>query len=107
MEETAKSIPLGDRMKSYESKERIDPSKPFVMRLDGHAFSNFTRGVHKPYDYNLCQVFAETTKIVMKEYGAELGYTHSDEISLLFYPKRTRGKFSVTPYSCSLTFSRW
>lgn len=90
MEETQESVPLEDRMKSYESKERIDASQPFVMRFDGHAFSRFTRGTHKPYDYNLNQAFAEVTKYLTKELGADLGYTHSDEISLLFWPKRTR-----------------
>ena len=87
------SAPLDDRMKEYEKEftsQKIDSSLPIVMRLDGHAFSQYTRGLHKPYDYNFQQIFAETTKELMKEYRADLGYTHSDEISLLFYPKRTK-----------------
>ena len=84
---------LGDRIKGYESKftgPRIDPSLPFVMRLDGHGFSRFTRGLKKPYDYNFHQAFLNTTMQLMREYQADTGYTHSDEISLLFYPKRTK-----------------
>ena len=87
------SIPLGTRIKGYENVftgPRIDPSKPFVMRLDGLSFSKFTRGVDKPYDYNLHQAFLNTTIELMREYRADTGYTHSDEISLLFYPKRTK-----------------
>ena len=86
-------IPLGDRIKGYEkvfTSTRIDPSLPFVMRLDGHGFSNFTRGLKKPYDYNFHLAFTNTTKELMKEFQADTGYTHSDEISLLFYPKQTR-----------------
>ena len=85
--------PLDERMKEYEkvfTAQKIDPSLPFVMRLDGHAFSKFTRGLHKPYDYNFQKIFEKTTIMLVKEYGATLGYTHSDEISLLFYPKRNK-----------------
>ena len=82
---------LGDRIKKYEQNftgQKIDPSLPFVMRLDGNGFSMFTRGLHKPYDYNFHQAFINTTKLLMKEYQADTAYTHSDEISLLFYPKK-------------------
>src|SRR3989304_6659649 len=63
---------------------------PFVMRLDGIGFSKFTRGLHKPYDYNFHQAFTNTTMQLMKESHAATAYTHSDEISLLFYPKRNK-----------------
>lgn len=85
-------LEVGDRMKRYESvftSVTIDPSKPFVMRMDGHAFSKFTKPLKtngKVYDWNLHVAFYETTKRLMKEFGAVTGYTHSDEISLLFYP---------------------
>lgn len=84
---------LGDRIKGYESiftGPRIDPSKPFVMRFDGHGFSKFTRGLHKPYDYNFHLAMSNTAMILMQEFHADTAYTHSDEISLLFYPKRNR-----------------
>jgi tRNA(His) guanylyltransferase len=77
------------RMKQYEhvfTGQCIDVTKPFVIRLDGTGFSKFTRGLQKPYDYNFSTVFFNTAKNLMKEYGANLAYTHSDEISLLFYP---------------------
>ena len=72
------TIPLGDRIKSYETiftSPKIDPSLPYVMRLDGHSFSKFTKGVKKPYDYNLHQAFINTTIKLMKEYHADTGYT--------------------------------
>ena len=38
---------LGDRMKSYEKKDEksLDPNLPFIVRVDGHAFSKFTKGL--------------------------------------------------------------
>ncbi len=96
METQQSNESLGDRMKKYESSftsQKIDPSLPFAIRLDGHGFSKFTKGLkapNKPYDWNLHQAFINTTIQVMKEYQADTGYTHSDEISLLFYPKRTK-----------------
>lgn len=82
-----------DKIKSFETKftgEKIDASLPFVIRLDGHAFSKFTRGLKKPYDYNLHKVFTVTAMYLMKEFHANAAYTHSDEISLLFYPQKTK-----------------
>ena len=84
---------VGDRMKQYETvftADKIDAALPFVMRLDGHSFSKFTRGVKKPYDYNLYQAFVNTATYLMREFHADTAYTHSDEISLLFYPKLTK-----------------
>lgn len=79
---------LGDRIKSYESiftSQQIDQSLPYVMRLDGHGFSKFTKGLS--FDINLHNTFVAVTKLLMKEYNSQTGYTHSDEISLLFYPQ--------------------
>lgn len=84
----AETRPLGDRIKEYEAvftEQKINPALPFVMRLDGHGFSKFTKGLF--LDINLHNTFVDVTKDLMKEYGAVTGYTHSDEISLLFYPK--------------------
>jgi tRNA(His) 5'-end guanylyltransferase len=86
-------LTLGEKVKMYETKftgQKIDPSLPFVIRLDGHCFSRFTQGLKKPYDYNLYQAFVNTTMYLMKEFQATTAYTHSDEISLLFYPQKTR-----------------
>lgn len=36
---------LGDRMKKYEAKfmQKIDPKLPFIIRLDGHKFSGYSK----------------------------------------------------------------
>jgi tRNA(His) 5'-end guanylyltransferase len=43
---------MGDRMKAYERTTQVyvDSSTPYVIRLDGHTFSKFTRGFKKPFD---------------------------------------------------------
>lgn len=86
---------VGDRMKKYENAlctTKVDFSKPFVVRIDGHNFRIFTRGLKKPYDYNLHQVFVNVCEMLIKEFNAHTVYTHSDEISLLYYPKKTKNK---------------
>ena len=42
----------GAKMKEYEknTKEELDNTQCFLIRLDGHKFSTFTKGFAKPYD---------------------------------------------------------
>ena len=83
-----KNKSLGDRMKEYESQTcsiKLIPRIPVIARLDGKSFSNFTKGLKKPYDKRLTDLMVETTKYLVKETNANIGYQQSDEISLLFY----------------------
>ena len=47
---TEKIITLEDRMRSYEMDNRLPPNMPVIIRIDGRAFSKFTRGMDKPFD---------------------------------------------------------
>lgn len=79
---------LGDRMKLYEDKEsarRFMPLLPIIARLDGKTFSKFTRGLSRPYDKRLTDLMIATMTHLMKETDARVGYTQSDEITLIFY----------------------
>jgi tRNA(His) 5'-end guanylyltransferase len=40
------------KMKEFEKATdmRVDPTKPWIIRLDGHHFSRFTKGWQKPFD---------------------------------------------------------
>jgi tRNA(His) guanylyltransferase len=79
--------PLGDRMKDYEQKEageKLLPLLPICARLDGRSFSNWTRGLKRPYDERLSKVMVEVTKFLVGETHAKIGYTQSDEISLVW-----------------------
>jgi len=48
---------LGERMKEYkhELNPKVLPYLPFIIRLDGHKFSKFTRGLKCPFDDNFSQ----------------------------------------------------
>ena len=79
---------LGDRMKSYEAAEtsrRLMPLLPAYVRLDGRSFTRFTKDMDKPFDRDMVAVMVETTKRLVHETDACLGYTQSDEISLVLY----------------------
>lgn len=75
---------LGDRMKDLERVEagrRLD--YPVCIRLDGRSFHAFTRGLPRPYDARLSTLMIGLTKALVSETGARIGYTQSDEITLV------------------------
>ena len=78
---------LGDRMKeNYENRAKtyLVRRMPVVIRLDGKAFHTFTKGFKRPYDEILHKTMNETMKYLCENIqGCKLGYTQSDEITLL------------------------
>lgn len=77
---------LGDRMKRYESvpKNFLTRRTPVIIRVDGKAFHTFTRGMKKPFDEVLMKTMKETMKYLCENVqGCVLGYTQSDEITLV------------------------
>ena len=78
---------LGIRMKTfYEEipKTKLMRRCTVVLRIDGKAFHTFTRGFQKPFDEVLIKSMQETTKYLCENIqGCVLGYTQSDEISLV------------------------
>ncbi len=79
---------LGDRMKFYEKMyagKKLMPLLPAIVRLDGVCFHTFTKGLRRPYDERLSRIMIETTKYLVKETNARIGYTQSDEITLLLF----------------------
>lgn len=78
---------LGRRMKSYEAatcNQKLLVQIPVLARIDGRAFHSFTKGLNRPYDKNLLKLMQETTKFLVDHTAALVGYTQSDEISLLW-----------------------
>jgi tRNA(His) 5'-end guanylyltransferase len=67
------------------SNEIMIPELPVIIRLDGNAFHNYTKGLKRPFDEGLTKLMVETTKHLVKETNAIVGYTQSDEISLILY----------------------
>ena len=78
---------LGTRMKEfYEGvpKTRLMRRTPVAIRIDGKAFHTFTRGFKRPFDEILIKSMQETTKYLCEHIqGCVLGYTQSDEITLI------------------------
>ena len=77
---------LGDRMKEYEyvSRTHLPRRIPVIIRLDGKAFHTFTRGLEKPFDHVMVETMQKTMKYLCENIqGCVLGYTQSDEITLV------------------------
>ena len=78
---------LGDRMKeNYENRAKtyLVRRMPVIIRLDGKAFHTFTKGLKKPYDEAFHNTMNATMKYLCENIqGCKLGYTQSDEITLL------------------------
>lgn len=78
---------LGMRMKEfYEEvpKTRLVRRMPVAIRIDGKAFHTFTRGFQKPFDKILVKSMQDTMKYLCENIqGCVLGYTQSDEITLI------------------------
>ena len=78
---------LGDRMKeNYENRAKTQLLRrtPVIIRLDGKAFHTFTRGFEKPFDDILIKAMQQTMLTLCKlVQGCVLGYTQSDEITLV------------------------
>ena len=78
---------LGTRMKTfYEGipKTRLMRRCPVAIRIDGKAFHIFTRGFNKPFDEVLIEAMQETMRYLCENIqGCVLGYTQSDEITLI------------------------
>jgi tRNA(His) 5'-end guanylyltransferase len=85
---------LGDRMKAYEtvSKSKLLRRTPVIIRLDGKAFHTWTRHLRDvdesldicPYSSKMHGLMRSTTQYLMDNIqNAVLGYSQSDEISIL------------------------
>ena len=76
---------LGDRMKRYEGGDTFMPLLPVLVRLDGKNFSNFTKGLERPYDERLSKLMVATATVLAEETNAAIAYTQSDEITLVLF----------------------
>ena len=83
---------LGDRMKRHETTTQLHLLRrtPVIARIDGRSFHTFTKQFKQyndpelPFSEFLHTLMIFTTQeLVKKVQGCVLGYTQSDEISLL------------------------
>lgn len=84
---------LGTRIKGlYELPEagrKFIPMLPIIVRLDGKNFSKYTSKMERPYDVRLSGVMQNITQWLVSETNACIGYTQSDEITLIYYTDNT------------------
>lgn len=83
---------LGTRMKEYYEnipKLKLMRRTPVAIRIDGKSFHSFTKGMKRPFDTLLVKAMQETTKYLCENIqGCVLGYTQSDEITLILVDYR-------------------
>lgn len=80
---------LGNRMKEYEKLTtglRFNQSDIIVARLDGRSFSSFTKSLKRtgPFHQGFTSLMCEITKYLIETHNPIIGYTQSDEITLIF-----------------------
>lgn len=84
---------LGTRMKTnYEKIPQLKLMRrtPVALRLDGRSFHTFTRGFKRPFDPILISSMQQTMKYLCENIqGCVLGYTQSDEITLILQDYKT------------------
>lgn len=85
---------IATRMKGYEKSSRhyLTPRVPVMLRIDGRAFHTFTKGFAKPFDDEiLLKAMRQTMKTLCEMIpGCVLGYTQSDEITLVILDQNTQ-----------------
>lgn len=83
-----KSDTFGDKVKELERAQAavcLDEEQPICVRIDGKAFHTYTKGLERPYDQRLSNAMVETMNFLVEKTDARLGYTQSDEISLVYF----------------------
>lgn len=81
-----KTPTIGDRMKDYENvlASKLDPTLPWMCRLDGHKFSSYTRPFKKPFDERIHNCMVAAASALADAFNPVCVYTCSDEITLVF-----------------------
>lgn len=92
---------LGDLMKKYEMSEAgrtLMPGLPVVARLDGKNFSNFTKGLAKPFDPRFVEAMDEVCRDLFAEFQPDAVYTQSDEITMAWRGSDEEGSGVQLPF---------
>lgn len=72
--------------KGYEKStlQRLRADQPVLVRLDGHRFSSFTKGFHKPYDMRIFRAMLNASSDLLGQLNPISVFTQSDEITMVF-----------------------
>lgn len=104
---------LSSRMKEFyenRAKTSLIRRMPVAIRIDGKAFRTFTKGFTKPYDMVFVTTMQDTMKALCENIqGCVLGYTQSDEITLILVDYEKLDSAAYCDYDvqkiCSITSS--
>lgn len=80
------ALSLNEKMKDAEKRFRTHlPKKTYsVIRVDGKGFSKYTKSLVRPFDPKFTEDMQKTALYLCENIdGAVLGYTQSDEISII------------------------
>lgn len=104
--------------KDYEAhtaQQRLAPHSPALVRLDGHRFSRFTSGFHKPYDWRILWAMTRAAADLLEALTPQCAYTQSDEITLVWaqavpekavpFGGKTHKLVSLAAALCSVRFA--
>lgn len=99
-------ITIDDRMKSYEAiyNHKIPSYLPYLLRLDGKNFSKYTKGLQKPFDICFVNSMVETMNDLIEKFSVRTGYTHSDEITLIFPAVCTKEEYEAGEHKSTHLF---
>jgi tRNA(His) 5'-end guanylyltransferase len=78
---------LGDEQKKLElisAGARLVSGVPVIARLDGRAFHTLTKDANKPFDCRIVGSMEHTAKTLVEAFQPDVGYTQSDEITLVW-----------------------
>ena len=114
-----KLSPLAQRIKKYEHAYSFElPIRtPVLIRLDGKAFSTFTKGFKQPFSVLFKYCMIEAAKELCKNIQTtQIAYTQSDEITLLlvergentepWFSKNIQKMVSVSSSICTSAFNK-
>ena len=99
---------LGDKIKRFElvTDFSLPRHLPVVLRLDGKAFHTYTEGMERPFDNDFRYIMEYAAYRCCKLIeGCRLGYTQSDEISLLLVDYATPSTEAWFDYRLSKVIS--
>lgn len=68
-----------------EHRTSVEPNTYVVLRIDGKSFHTYTKNLERPYDADMVDAMVAATRRLCTDMGAPvvLGYTQSDEISIV------------------------
>ena len=77
---------LSQKIRSFESSynQHLAANKPWILRLDGSSFKNYTSHFQKPFDKRFTDSLVGTSAYLLERTNARLAFCQSDEISLVF-----------------------